>query len=142
MRIEPGDARYGSGVPPALKPAGLAFIEMTGIPRRAWVRDLPQAEAPGQRPMPAPPASSTPGSAFASFQALLNEMTGQETVSASNEPVPRRPAAATRALSEAESLLLAMERPAAQEAAPGVSDDLARTIITGFEGPPGDAPAP
>ena len=71
----PGDAlrehaRYGSGVPARLRNADIAFVQMTGIPRRATLTNVP--------PQPFTPTTSTfsTNTAALEFQQLINEITG------------------------------------------------------------------
>ena len=98
-------ARYGSGVPDRLKLQDLSYIEMTGVPRR--VAGIKGAERPETTFLPtvAPPLP-TPMHADALFQALIDELEG-DTTSTVTRP---RPAGATQALAEAESLLQALDR--------------------------------
>lgn len=129
------DIRFGSGVPAPLKLSGLSFVEMTGIPQRAWVRALDAIEA--APPSQSPGADMLPPCAAAlRFQEIIAAIEAQRALPSgetsevledeqitgeivhlddgfgrdkmANEPTWTRPPGAVQALAEAESLLSAL----------------------------------
>jgi len=127
------DPRYGSGVPAHVRASGMGFIEMSGIPRPAWLR---ADAAPRTSDSTAAPPSVDTGAAANLFQDLIDELSGVAPPrpaeatpteialpadddigqrAESPEPAPAllrspRSAVALQALAEAEQLLQALDR--------------------------------
>lgn len=109
-----GDVRFGNGVPPHLKPLGLAFIEMTGVSRPGIAGGVPalQADQGGPKGKLEPLEDILPPSkASVLFEDLLHTLQGEQ---AAPEPTARpveRPVGAAQTLAEVESLFQALDRP-------------------------------
>lgn len=168
-RASRDDVRYGNGVPEALRREDLSYIEMTGIPRRAWVRDADEvvednSVAPTEAAPPEASVAPQPtGTAAALFQDLLNTLGGDGPVlDAGDSPemeegidtspaeptvefvdfTPKnRPAQAVQALMEAESLFRALDQTPTPVENPVLDAASVDAVRAAFETAPG-APMP
>lgn len=76
---EDADPRFCSGVPAEARARGLSFIEMSGIPRPAWLRGegtLPSAAQPQTTIAPTLSTRVSSGGAAELLQGLIDEMSG------------------------------------------------------------------